>query len=81
MIGFTRKLEVERFVGSKPMNSKDLGKTVSCSAYATCHAILVIMVPEMCTCEMLGAQGCGTLGTLDPDRYTWHGTLEPRIPR
>ena len=34
----------------------------------------------MCTCGILGALGCGTLGTLDPESYTCHGTLEPEDP-
>ena len=41
----------------------------------TCHGILGISDPEMCTCGILGTTGCGTLGTLDPEIYTCHGTL------
>ena len=45
----------------------------------TCHGILGIPDPEMCTCGILETLGCGTLRTLDPEIYTCHGTLEPRI--
>ena len=64
------------------MNSWDLGDTVSCSSY------LLVMVswplgipdPEMCTCGILGTLGCGTFRTLDPEIYTWHGTLGTQDP-
>ena len=41
----------------------------------TCHGILGIPDPEMCTCGILETLGCGTLRTLDPEIYTCHGTL------
>ena len=63
------------------MNSWDFGNTVSCSAYlCTCHGILGIPDPEMCTCGILGTLGCGTLGTRDPKIYTCHGTLGNQDP-
>ena len=63
------------------MNSWDLGNTVSCCAYVpTCHGILGISDPEMCTCGILGTLGCGTLGTRDPEIYTCHGTLGTQDP-
>ena len=40
----------------------------------TCHEILGIPDPEMCTRGILETLGCGTLGTLDPEIYTCHGT-------
>ena len=46
----------------------------------TCHGILGIPDPEMCTCGILGTLGCGTLRTLDPEIYTCHGTLETQDP-
>ena len=54
----------------------------------TCHGILRIPDPEMCTCGILGTLGCGILGTLgcgtlrtlDPEIYTCHGTLETQDP-
>ena len=46
----------------------------------TCHGILGIPDPEMCTCGILGTLGCGTLGTLDPEIYTCHGTLGTQDP-
>ena len=54
----------------------------------TCHGILGIPDPEMCTCGILGTLGCGilgtlgcgTLGTLDPESYTCHGTLGTKDP-
>ena len=36
----------------------------------TCHGILGIPDPEMCTCGILGTLGSGTLRTLDPEIYT-----------
>ena len=41
----------------------------------TCHGILGIPDPEICTCGILGTLGCGTLGTQDPDMSSWRGTL------
>ena len=46
----------------------------------TCHGILWIPDPEMCTCGTLGSLGCGTLRTLDPEIYTCHGTLGTQDP-
>ena len=57
------------------MDSWDLGNIVSCSATPTYHEMLGIPDPEMCTCGILGTLGCGTLGILDPEIYTYHETL------
>ena len=46
----------------------------------TCHGILGIPDPEMCTCGILGTSGCGTLRTLDPEICTCHGTLGTQDP-
>ena len=46
----------------------------------TCHGILGIPDPEMCTCGILRTLGCGTLGTLDPEMFTCHGTLGTQDP-
>ena len=46
----------------------------------TCHGILGIPDPEMCTCGILGTLGCGTFRTLDPEIYTCHGTLGTQDP-
>ena len=62
------------------MNSWDLGDTVSCSAYLSCHGILGIPDSEKCTCGILGTLGCGTMRTLDPEIYTCHGTLGTQDP-
>ena len=46
----------------------------------TCHGILGIPDPEMCTCGILGTLGCGTLKTLDPEIYICRGTLGTQDP-
>ena len=46
----------------------------------TCHGILGISDPEMCTCGILGTLGCWTLRTLDPEFYTCHGTSGTQDP-
>ena len=65
------------------MNSWDLGNT--CPAVhtyiPTCHEIVRIPHPEMCTCRILGTLGCGTLGTLDPEIYPFHGVLGTQDPK
>ena len=64
------------------MNSWDLGNTVSTilQCIHTCHGILGIPDPEMCTCGIMRTLGCGTLGTLVPESYTCHGTLGTQDP-
>ena len=62
------------------MDSWDLWNTVSCSAIPTYHGMLGIPDPEMYTCGILGTLGCGTLGTLDPEIYTYHETLGTQDP-
>ena len=46
----------------------------------TCHRILGIPDPEMCTCGILGTLGCGTLRTLDPEIHTCHETSGTQDP-
>ena len=60
------------------MNSWDLGDTVSLQCIPTCHGILGIPDPEMCTCGILGTLGSGTLRTLDPEFILVMGPWEPR---